>query len=167
MAIVWKTLKWLLVLLSIAAACIVALVIRELFWKPRYDEGDPRYAAIAQQLSQTHQAFAAGDYSRNELDLTSLNGGKWITACVFGGYTYPLNEMTNLGAKVSSEDEGRLRELDRRGFRLSQVEEFEVMITYVDLSGDAHFVHFRHGFGPGGQHFKRCVSKPTTAVRLT
>lgn len=74
--------------------------------------------------------------------------------------------MVALGANVSSQDAERLLELGERGFRLAQVEEFELMIAYVDTKNDAHFVHFQNGFGSGGHHFEKCIAKPQTVVDL-
>jgi hypothetical protein len=74
--------------------------------------------------------------------------------------------MEALGANVSAEDRHRLLELKSSGWRLAQVEEFELMITYIDRANDARFVHFKHGFGSSGQHFEKCIAKPNTIVDL-
>jgi hypothetical protein len=69
------------------------------------------------------QRRTSTDYS---VDLSGLNNGEWKTACLFGGYTNPLDEMRALGANISEKDRARMTEAGSRGLRLSQVEEYEL-----------------------------------------
>ncbi len=78
----------------------------------------------------------------------------------------PSEEMSKLGAEIGSADRLRLDEARTSGFRLAEVEEFEFMLAYVDKEQRAHFIHFRNGIGPGGQHLKRCISRPETRLPL-
>jgi len=57
-------------------------------------------------------------------DLAMLNNGEWTTACLFGDYTMPLDEMWALGANVSEKDRSRFTETGSRGFRLGQAYAF-------------------------------------------
>jgi hypothetical protein len=59
------------------------------------------------------------------IDFSSLNNGEWKTACLFGGYTRPLDEMRLRGASISENDTARFTEAGTRGFRLGHVEEQE------------------------------------------
>jgi hypothetical protein len=100
------------------------------------------------------------------ITLTELNSGEWKTACLFGGYTDPLEAMRVHGANIDEKDRVRFTEAGSRGFRLGQVEEHEMAIAFVDLGNNARFIHFRTGIGPGGQHLRRCISKPQTRLYL-
>lgn len=94
------------------------------------------------------------------IDLSELNSGEWTTACLFGGYTDPLEAMRVHGANIDEKDRVRFTEAGSRGFRLGQVEEHEMAIAFVDLGNNARFIHFRTGIGPGGQHLRRCNRDP-------
>lgn len=75
------------------------------------------------------------------LDFTELNGGRWKTACLFGGYTRPSVTMAKKG-KLSVFD-SYYQPLKSWGLiRLDEVEEGEAMISYVDRRNGVHFVHF-------------------------
>lgn len=144
----------------------IAVILYEMFWTPTYDDADPRYQTLVDRLAEIHQSLETGTRTENDIDLTKLNDGNWTTACVFGGYNNPLEEMEARRANVTAEDRKRLLELGSEGFRLAQVEEFELMIAYVDTENDAYFVHFKNGFGSRGQHFEKCITKPQTVVNL-
>jgi hypothetical protein len=107
-----------------------------------------------------------GSTKEDAIDLSELNAGNWKIACVFGGYTNPLEMMRALGANINEKDRLRLTESRSRGFRLTQVEESEMAITYVDLSNNAKFIHFDHGIGPEGQHLQKCIGRPEKRVLL-
>jgi hypothetical protein len=109
------------------------------------------------------QRRTSTDYS---VDLSGLNNGEWKTACLFGGYTNPLDEMRALGANISEKDRARMTEAGSRGLRLSQVEEYELAIAYIDLSNNARFIHFETGVGAEGEHQRQCISKPETRLFL-
>ena len=166
--ILFKALKWFLVGAFTTAAILLALIFYEFFlWSPLYDDDDPRHAPLVRQLSEIGKALRQGNPTSATLDLTSLNNGDWVTACVFGGYNDPLNAMEKKGAEFSSGDKRRLLQLGKRGMRLAQVEESEVLFVYMDATGRARYVHFEYGFGPEGQHFERCISKPVTRIQLS
>ena len=78
----------------------------------------------------------------------------------------PLDEVRALGANINEKDRVRMTEAGSRGFRLGQVEEQEMAIAFVDLSNNAHFIHFQTGIGPEGQHFHKCISQPETRLFL-
>lgn len=149
----------------IAVALVIALVIRVSSWTPAYDDANPEYSSLVNRVSEIRRSQDLGSSNERGIDLSKLNNGDWTTACVFGGFNNPLEDFA-AGGNVSAEDRKRLLELATRGNRLAQVEEFELMIAYVDLRHDAHFVHLRDGIGPDGQHFKRCITRPQTVVDL-
>jgi hypothetical protein len=166
MNIILKTVRWTMIALATLFGFAIAIIVYEMFWMPSYDDTDPRYQTLVSRLEEIRQSLRTVERTEHDVDLSSLNNGNWTTACIFGGYNYPLKEMVALGANVNAQDEERLLELSQRGFRLTQVEEFELMIAYVDTKNDAHFVHFQSGFGSGGQHFERCITKPQTVIDL-
>jgi hypothetical protein len=91
----------------------------------------------------------------DELDISTLNGGNWRTACLVGGYKNYASAINNHGAvnwkpKVSA-----------------GVGEFEMALVYVDVAGAPNVMHFRDGLGPYGQHFERCITKPATRIPLS
>ncbi len=152
---------------SLAIGGSGALLAFEVLRKPIYDQNDPDYSRYSEIFARLEEQLARREMSSQEtIDLSPLNGGDWRTACVFGGYNDPLKEMRNLGAVVSDIDQHRLSEAGSRGFRLSQVEEFEMMIAYVDRYNHAHFIHFERGIGALGQHLRACISKPDTKLVL-
>jgi hypothetical protein len=168
-----STLKWIIlgILKWITFATVglvglaVVLITYDISSGPSYDDDDPRYQKLTSRFSELrHREPGPGiDYN---IDLSGLNGGDWTIACIFGGYNDPLESMIELGAKVTDKDRTRLTEAGDSGFRLSQVEEFEMMVTFIDLTGKAQFIHFQGGIGPGGQHLKKCISKPQTVIDL-
>src|SRR5436190_1820422 len=85
------------------------------------------------------------------VDFSQLNGGEWTSACLFGGYTDPLATMRSLNSRIDDRDSQRMMESQVRGFRLAQVEEYELAIGYIDLSNRARFVWFERGIGPRGK----------------
>lgn len=134
--------------------------------KPKFDGDDPRAVALVRQISDANEAFSRAGTTPIVLDLGSLNNGNWTTACVYGGYNNPRQEMIDLGGKVSAADEARLADARTRSMRAAEVEETESMIAYIDSAGDAHFLHFRGGFGQFAEFGKRCISKAETLARL-
>lgn len=135
--------------------------------EPDYDYDHPAFERYAARFSALAAVFRnRGPNGYDTIDLAALNDGEWTTACVFGGYTTPSVAMANLGALVSDADERRLREAGSGGFRFDEVEEFEMMLVYVDPHNRAHFIHFPNGIGPNGQHLRKCIVKPETVVLL-
>jgi hypothetical protein len=159
----------LLSLASLGAVCMlgVALLLYQLSHKPAYDQGDPDYRRYEEAFDGLRVKLdRRGTTEEDYVDLSMLNNGEWTTACLFGGYTMPLDEMRALGANISDKDLARITEAGSRGFRLAQVEEQEMAIAYIDRSNDARFIHFATGIGPEGQHLQGCISKPETRLRL-
>jgi hypothetical protein len=159
-------------LVILLAGCVVALVVGrllvEMSYRPTYDWDDPDYRRYSPVFARLRKELDRRDIADQDvIDLSSLNDGNWKTACVFGGYTDPLEEMRTFGATISGKDEVHLANARSRGFRIGPVEEFEIMIAYVNLSNHAHFVHFERGIGSWGQHFEKCISKPETQLVLT
>jgi hypothetical protein len=137
----------------------IALII--MASKPEFDQSHPDYAAFADVFDQAERALNAGE-RYVLIDLAPLNGGAWKTACLFSGYTRPVEHMERLGAKVDQADRDRLGE--PQGFRAAPVEESELVIAFMDEEGRAHFVHFQRGIGQHTQHHWECVMKPETKL---
>ncbi len=136
-------------------------------FEPRYDARHPdhdRYAAVLATIREQLSQRSPGP--QDALDLSALNGGDWTTACAFGGYRNPSEAMAKLGAEIGSADRLRLEEARTSGLRLAEVEEFEFMLAFVDAKRRAHFIHFRDGIGPDGQHFEKCICRPETHLPL-
>jgi hypothetical protein len=149
------------------AMLVVASLFAALFHEPAYDQSHPDYHRYAEAFNRLSVPISQrGITNEDAIDLFELNGGEWKTACIFGGYTNPLDKMRTLGADISPKDQSRLTEAGSRGFRLAQVEESEIAIAYVDFSNRAQFIHFKHGIGPEGQHLQRCISRPETLLTL-
>jgi len=162
-----KFVRWPLIALAATFALAVALVLYDISQTPNYDDVDPRFAVFVERFAESVTRLTVETTRpKHNLDLEGLNGGNWTTACVFGGYNNPLKEMIALGANVSSKDRDRLITLGSMGFRIAEIEEFEIMIAYIDSSNDAHFMLFRQGVGSLGQHFRQCISKPETLLEL-
>lgn len=128
---------------------------------PVFDDAHPDYAAFAARFAQIDHALNAGQ-GRAIVDLAQLNGGAWRTACLFGGYAHPLEQMERLGASIDQADRDRFGK--PIGFRAGPVEETEAMIAFVDEEGRARFIHFRNGMGQHTQHYRQCVTKPETTL---
>lgn len=131
---------------------------------PSFDRFHPDYATFAAVFDQADRAFNAGQ-SYVIIDLAPLNRGAWKTACLFAGYTHPIEEMERLGARVDQADRDRLGKA--RGFRAAPVEETELVIAFTNEAGRAHFVHFQSGMGQQTQHYLECVTKPETRLAVS
>jgi hypothetical protein len=164
-----RILNWLFT--GLVAAALVIAAVPVLFFlliilepRPDYDDDDPRYTIIVDELSRVRDEWRRG--VPRPIDIASLNGGNWTMACLYGGFNDPLHDMRGLGGRVSPADEKRLEALEAMGFRLDTVEELEAMVAFVDSGNNAHFAHFKYGLGVDGQHFRRCVRKPETLISL-
>lgn len=154
----------LLSLLGCILAAVVAMAALVVFEpRPVFDRAHPDYAAFARHFAQAQRSFAAGE-EWVVIDLAPLNGGAWRTACLFGGYTRPVEQLIALGAVVSDADRQRLGAAI--GLRLSPVEEFEMLVAFTDEQGRAHFIHFDEGVGAEGQHYEACVTGPKTRIAI-
>jgi len=159
-----------LVLLAVAitAALFAGIaLLRELLYKPIYDQPHPNYRHYAEVFDRLRAELDdRGARNGHYVDLSELNDGDWTTACLFGGYTNPLEAMRMRGANIHEKDRVRFTEAGSRGFRLGQVEEREIAIAFVDLGNNAQFIHFKTGIGPEGQGLQRCISRPQTRLHL-
>ena len=99
--------------------------------------------------------------TKQGLDLSNLNQGKWKTACLFGGYTNPSYIM---------DEYGEIRWIDTIYqpmkalpiLRLAQVEEHEALIAFVDYSNQVSFIHFKSGLTKSRrslEHVSKCTSR--------
>jgi len=159
----------LLALASVAGLCVlgIGVLFYELSYKPTYDRSDTDYRRYEEAFKALWlQLDQRGATEEDSIDFSSLNNGEWKTACLFGGYTRPLDEMRLRGASISENDTARFTEAGTRGFRLGQVEEQEIAIAYIDPANNARFIHFAAGIGPEGQHLQRCIAKPQTRLFL-
>ena len=141
---------------------VIALYVS---YRPEYGTDSVDYDQYSAAFSGIEK-IAAGSRQPLVVDFADLKGGRWRSVCLIGGYEDPIRVMRQQGASISPEDERRMAETARAGFRLGAVEEFEVMIAYTDDQNLAHFIHFERGFGPEGQHFQKCVSKPETVIQV-
>jgi hypothetical protein len=145
----------------------VAALLVELSYRPSYDQAHPDYGRYAETFRRLSVPISTrGITGDDAIDLSELNGGEWQVACVFGGYTNPLETMRAFGANIDEKNQLRLTEAGSRGFRLAQVEESEMAIAYVDFNNNARFIHFKYGIGPEGQHFQKCIARPETRLIL-
>ncbi|KAA5602193.1 hypothetical protein F1193_06050 [Blastochloris sulfoviridis] len=130
--------------------------------RPTFDRADPDYGAFAERFAQAARALDDGRAA--SVNLAPATGGAWRTACLFGGYTWPIEEMERRGASIRDADRQSLAEPG--GLRLTPVEEHEVLVSIVDEAGNARFIHFDHGLNSHGQHFQACVTRPETFVTI-
>src|SRR5262245_35602678 len=143
------------------------MLLVELSYRPVNNSSDANYRRYMEVFDRLRPALDYRGTTRDDfIDFADLNDGEWKIACLFGGYTYPLETMQMLGANIDEKDRARLTEAGSRGFRLGQVEERGMAIAFVDLGNNARFIHFRSGIGPEGQNLKRCISKPATRLYL-
>src|SRR5258708_7587900 len=106
---------------SVATLCLVGAVaaVVELSYRPTYDRSDPTYHRYLEAFERLRVPLdQRGAKKEDFVDLSPLNNGEWKTACLFGGYTMPLDEMRALGATISEIDRVRMTEAGSRGFRL-------------------------------------------------
>jgi hypothetical protein len=154
---------------SVIALAILGVVawLMGLTYKPTCGQSHPDYERYAEALNRLRVSISSRRMIADDdaIDLSELHQGKWKIACVFGGYTSPLEKMRALGASISQEDQSCWTEAGSRGFRLAQVEESEMAIAYADLENNAHFIHFNFAIGAEVQNFQECIAKPET--RLT
>src|SRR5262245_59625753 len=152
-----------LVLLALAIAATLfaggaVALLRELLYKPIYDQSHPNYRHFVEVFARLRAELDyRGATNEDYVDLSELNDGDWTTACLFGGYTNPLEAMRIRGANIHEKDRVRFTEAGWRGFRLGQIEEREIAIAFLDLGNNAQFIHFETGIGPEGQGLQRCI----------
>jgi hypothetical protein len=97
-----RRLVFLLVGSSAALGLLGAIaVVVELSYKPTYDRSDPTYQRFLEAFERLRVPLDRRGATREDLvDLSLLNNGEWKTACLFGGYTMPLEGMRALGANA-------------------------------------------------------------------
>ncbi|HEU01565.1 MAG TPA: hypothetical protein ENH89_14745 [Aurantimonas coralicida] len=134
---------------------------------PPDDTDNPAHPIIAEQFARLREQLGRRPALREAIiDFSNINGGSWRTACLFGGYSTPSEEIAKLGATISDADRTRLKDAGSSGLRLTEVEENEMVVAYIDENNRAHFIWFEDGIGSGGQHLRRCVSMPGTEIDL-
>lgn len=147
--------------IGLASVSFVAIIANS---EPAFDQSHPDYTSFAAVFAQADRALNAGQ-SYVIIDLAPLNGGAWKTACLFAGYTHPIEHMEQLGARVDQADRDRFGK--PQAFRAAPVEETELVIAFMDEAGRAHFVHFQNGMGQQTQHYWECVTKPETRLAVS
>jgi hypothetical protein len=155
----------------ILVVCFVAVVLLTGWFflvateRLEYDMDHPAYGFLESQL-----AIANGSEDR-AIDFTGLNVGDWVLACLAGGYNDPISVIENAAAQFDLEvivSENQRTRIDwlESGSRLAAIEEFELMLIYVDGSKHAQFV-LHPGFGSFFQHYSECArpDQPTITLR--
>jgi hypothetical protein len=108
----------LLLVGSISALCVlgaIALLV-ELSYRPTYDQSASNYHYYLEAFNRLRVHLdQRGTTKEDSFDFSQLNNGEWKTACLFGGYTRPLDEMRALGATINEKDRVRLTEAGSRG----------------------------------------------------
>ena len=148
--------RWILKVAMVAA---MGLILRNAVWGPSSDSNHPDFAKLSEQFERVRLERVA----RPPVDLASVNGGAWGTACLFGGYTSPINAMRDLGANISI---GDIIRFDMPLYGMFSVKEYALMVTFIDKNNRAHFIYFREAIGAETQHFSVCVTKPETMVAV-
>jgi len=143
------------------------LVLADPRFLPKYDQDHPDYQRFAGMFEHIRAAdLATSSASDRSIDFSELASGNWQTVCLLGGFTDPLKLAEERGWSTAETDRDRLGAARHGGFRLAIVEEFELLIAYVDQLNNAEFIHFNRGIGVAGQHLQACVSKPATRLDL-
>lgn len=118
-------------------------------------ENNPQHSQYLSELERYRTILKGRPLQKgDDLDISTLNGGNWRTACLVGGY--------NNYAKIINNH----ITIDWKPKVSAVVGEFEMALVYVDVAGAPDVMHFRSGLGPYGQHFEKCVTKPKTRIPL-
>jgi hypothetical protein len=154
-------------LCAVPFGLFVIFQLDEAFFGPSFQDDDPQYAFINDTFVSLVQAQSqSGSYPTGvTLDFAQINDGDWAIMCLLGGYSSPSRMANSLGGTFSAQDTERLKRT-KAGLRLFEIEEWETGLLYVDSAKRAHFVHFGGGFGPGGQHYEKCIYRPDTVMEL-
>jgi hypothetical protein len=147
----WILRVWILRVLAVfglslflAFGAVIVLVCVELGFEPEYDSFGPDFEHFDGVFSQ----YNSDQYPIQTLDLAPLNGGNWIGACVFGGYSDPIEVAEKRMLLIDPLDTQRFEEARHSGFRVASVEETEAALLWWKADAKAHFVFFRNG-APG------------------
>src|SRR5262245_41231329 len=87
------------VLMSVIALGLVglALLVLELAYQPGYDQSHPDYDRYVEVFARLRPKLAArGPTKEDHVDFAPLHNGDWKMACLFGGYTTPVEAMQAL-----------------------------------------------------------------------
>lgn len=164
--------RWML-LIGVLAANVQ--MVRGIIWGPASDTSHPDFAQLSSQFEQTRAAFDREFHWRREnplvkreehhpvIDLASVNRGSWKKACLYGGYTSPINAMRESGAIIGIVD---ILRFEFPMYSFFSVHEYATMISFIDQNNKAHFIHFRKAIGAETQHVEKCAVKPNTKVVL-
>ncbi|MDP1702868.1 MAG: hypothetical protein Q8L53_18160 [Aestuariivirga sp.] len=166
-----KDFRKLITLIAIIGALWLAFPVTVLIftWLAEdilYDTQDADFSWLDKRLTDIGASFVAGDAKEQTLDFSQLNGGQWETVCAIGGYVDPIKTIIANGGIVSETDRENLNKKNS-GLRLGIVEEFEFMIAYIQADRSTNFIHFSYGIGSGGQHFEKCIKRPTTVMSFS
>lgn len=116
-----------------------------------FSTGHPDYQTLSKSISKSRGA--------EKLDISILNNGNWLTACLFGGYTDPVTHMKAIG-KISIADRLYQPLKSWSVWRISQVEEHETMVAYSDQNGWITFIHMNSTNTSNMlAHHKQCTSR--------
>jgi hypothetical protein len=140
---------------------VVALVITLVWFAVSgspYSDRDPDLSWLRAKLDQFESGATAAS-----IDLSRLNEGDWAIACLFGGYTHPTDRIQKLGGSLSFIDRLRFFALSTLTLRFGEVEEYEVVIAYVDKGGRAEFLFFDK---TDVQHGEYCTKQPQTTLAI-
>lgn len=128
-------------------------------------QGASDYQLFGKRLLEIEGTLATGAAGPLTLDFGDLADGEWTSACLLGGYTDPIQVMQKKAASIATEDKARIDALSTF-LGPDVVEEYDMMIAYVDLRNVARFIYFEQGIGPQGQHFEAYAAKPETTVHV-
>ncbi|MEP3279222.1 MAG: hypothetical protein ABJN26_13220 [Stappiaceae bacterium] len=138
-------------------ACILSVLVFAITRPIFYSGSHTDY----RQLKSDIWNFSAS----SPLDLTALNGGRWRTACLFGGYSSPSEDMRKFG-RLSFFDRIYQPMKSWIPFRIGEVAEHEVVLAFVDWRGRVEFIHFDTVTAEGSlEDFKGCVSRDYPFIR--
>jgi hypothetical protein len=106
-----RAIFWLVLgLAALPAVAFIAFLI-EASYRPNYDENSPEYGRYSEVFARIREQLDRRNPTNEDtIDFAALNDGQWMTACLFGGYTHPLDEMHSRGALIDNTDRARLTE---------------------------------------------------------
>lgn len=155
-----------LVIGSLLVLTAVALVVAYdvlLHSGAAYDPNHPQRAVFERQLEAARETFRTDASEWAVIDLAPLNGGVWRTACLFGRYTTPIQDLEVLGATISY--------LDRVRFKSAMLgsadseEKFAVLFAWITSDNRAGFLHLPAGLAET-HAYTACVDKPKTKMAI-
>ncbi|MEM9028376.1 MAG: hypothetical protein AAGC70_08405 [Pseudomonadota bacterium] len=149
-------------IVAMFAVLVVAAAVDAILTRQMFNTDDQDYQWIKTELDRLSPPRGAV-----EIDFTRVNGGNWKAVCVFGSYSRPLEEISNLGGQITTADRIRLSVGTQPGLfpRLGPVEAGEVVVAYIQSDMTARFIDL-NAHVRGAQHLKRCIVRPSTRMTL-